>query len=254
MTRLITRRAAIATAAVGATALVGVEAFRGGGASKGILAAAEGLTIRTQRLLLRRRPLVREFSAAEISAAFPTNGTTRPSGDLYQRLASTGFRDWALRIEGLVRTPLSLTLAQLARLEARSQITMHSCDEGWSAIAQWKGVPLGLLLTMAGPVAGAGYVVFHCLDKKHADGQHYYESIDLFDAYHPQTLLAYEMNGRPLPVEYGAPVRLRVETQIGYKNAKYVDRIEVVDHLDRFGQGRGGWWEDFDNAVWYAGQ
>jgi len=110
------------------------------------------------------------------------------------------------------------------------------------------------VLSMAGLSTAARYVVFHCFDKKEEDGQHYYESIDLFDAYHPQTILAYGMNGKPLPVEYGAPLRLRVETQIGYKNAKYIDRIEVVDRLTGFGRGKGGWWEDFDNAVWYAGQ
>ena len=152
-----------------------------------------------------------------------------------------------------MRTPLALSLAQLKSLDARSQITMHNCDEGWNAIAQWKGAPLAQLLKLAAPVPRACYVVFHCMDKRE-DGQYYYESIDLFDAFHPQTILAYEMNGRPLPVAYGGPLRLRVETQIGYKNAKYIDRIELVDRLDEFGKGRGGWWEDSDNAVWYAAQ
>jgi len=253
MSKLITRRTAIAGVAVGAAGLLGVEALRPGGLSKPVLSISEGLSIRAQRILLRRRPLVREFSLADISTTFPTNGTSRPIGEAYHSLAAGGFRDWALRIEGLVKKPLSLTLAQLSRLEARTQVTMHNCDEGWNAIAQWKGVPLGALLTLAEPTARAGYVVFHCLDKRE-DGQFYYESIDLFDAYHPQTILAYEMNGWPLPVGYGAPLRLRVETQIGYKNAKYIDRLQVVDRLDPFGKGRGGWWEDFDNAVWYAGQ
>lgn len=252
MTKLITRRTLIAGAAVGAAGLVGIDALRGRLPGQA-LAVSESLTIRTQRILLRRRPLVREFSRADISAAFPTNGTTHPIGDDYRRLASSGFRDWALRVGGLVRNPLSLSLAQLKSLEARSQITMHNCDEGWNAIAQWKGVPLGRLLGLAEPAARACYVVFHCLDKRE-NGQLYYESIDLFDGFHPQTILAYEMNGQPLPVAYGAPLRLRVETQIGYKNAKYVDRIELVDRLDGFGKGRGGWWEDSDNAVWYAGQ
>lgn len=252
MTRLVTRRAVLLGAAAGAAGLIGVDALRGG-LSEQVLSASQGLTIRTQRILLRRRPLVREFSPGDIAALFPTNGTTRPVGEDYRRLASGGFRDWALRIEGLVRAPLSLSLAQLMRLDARSQITMHNCDEGWNAVAQWKGVPLGHLLRLAAPQTRASYVVFHCMDKRE-DGQHYYESIDLFDAFHPQTILAYEMNGRPLPVAYGAPLRLRVETQIGYKNAKYIDRIELVDALDRFGKGRGGWWEDADNAVWYAAQ
>ena len=252
MTRLLTRRAVFAAAAAGAAGLIGFDALRGRLPARA-LAVSERLTLRTQRILLRRRPLVREFTRTNISALFPTNGTTRPIGDDYRRRAASGFRDWALRIEGLVTNPLSLSLAQLRSLEARSQITMHNCDEGWNAIAQWKGVPLGHLLELAAPSTRACYVVFHCMDKRE-NGQLYYESIDLFDAFHPQTILAYEMNGRPLPVAYGAPLRLRVETQIGYKNAKYVDRIEVVDRLDGFGSGRGGWWEDADNAVWYAGQ
>jgi len=153
-----------------------------------------------------------------------------------------------------VSRPLSLSLDELRRLASRTQITMHCCDEGWSAIGQWAGVPLGLLLSLAGLTSGARYVVFHCFDKKEADGTNYYESLDLVDAYHPQTILAYDMNGKPMPVSYGAPLRLRVETQIGYKNAKFIDRIEVVDSLNRLGRGKGGWWEDFDNAPWYAGQ
>ena len=253
MSRLITRRQVVAGAGIGVAGLIGVAAMRGS-LARPILQASESLTLRTERILLRRRPLVREFGVADISAMFPVNGTGKPSGAAYERFASTGFRDWALRIDGLVRRPVSLTLAQLAGFDARSQITMHNCDEGWNAIAQWKGVPLGSLLAIAEPSTRAGYVVFHCLDKKEEDGEQYYESIDLFDAYHPQTILAYEMNGSPLPVQYGAPLRLRIETQIGYKNAKYVDRIEVVDRLDGLGKGRGGWWEDFDNAVWYAGQ
>jgi DMSO/TMAO reductase YedYZ molybdopterin-dependent catalytic subunit len=252
MTRLITRRTVIAGAAAGAVGLIGIDALRGKLPER-VLSVSQSLTIRTQRILLRRRPLVREFSRADVSAVFPTNGTTSPIGSEYRLLASSGFGDWALRVEGLVRNPLSLSLARLRSLAARSQITMHNCDEGWNAIAQWKGVPLGEVLKLAAPLARAGYVVFHCMDKRE-DGQYYYESIDLFDAFHPQTILAYEMNGQPLSVAYGAPLRLRVETQIGYKNAKYIDRIELVDRLDGFGKGRGGWWEDADNAVWYAGQ
>ena len=110
------------------------------------------------------------------------------------------------------------------------------------------------VLALAGLRPDARYVVFHCLDKINIDGNYYYESLDLFDALHPQTILAYGMNGKPLPVGHGAPLRLRVELQIGYKNAKYIDRIELVDRLDGLGKGRGGWWEDFDGAVWYAAQ
>lgn len=214
----------------------------------------ERFTLRAQRLLLAQRPLVRELAAADISAHFPTNGTTAPAGDRYQRLAENDFRDWQLRVDGLVERPLALSLAQLRALPARTQITMHNCDEGWSAIGQWTGVQLARVLDLCAPRLNARYVVFHCLDTQEADGTPYYESIDLIDAVHPQTILAYEMNGAPLPVPHGAPLRLRVELQIGYKNAKYVDRIELVDRLSAIGKGRGGWWEDFDRAPWYAGQ
>jgi DMSO/TMAO reductase YedYZ molybdopterin-dependent catalytic subunit len=218
-----------------------------------LLNAADSLTLHAQRLLLASRPLVRELSASQISATFPINGTHMPKGDDYKRLLDTEFRDWKLRVQGLVDRPLALSLAQLQALPARTQITMHNCDEGWSAIGQWTGVQLARVLALSGIAKHARYVVFHCLDKLE-DGAYYYESIDLLDALHPQTILAYGMNGKPLGTAYGAPLRLRVELQIGYKNAKYVDRIEVVDRLNSIGKGRGGWWEDFDRAVWYAGQ
>lgn len=253
MRRVLTRRQLVLGAASGAVAAcIGVDALRGRLPAH-LLAASETLSLRTQRLLLRGRPLVREFAAADISPLFPTNGTTRPIGESYARLAGGAFGDWTLRVDGLVAHPLRLSLGQLRALPARSQITMHNCDEGWNAIAQWKGVPLGQLLTLAAPSRRAAYAVFHCMDQRE-DGARYYESLDLFDAFHPQTILAYEMNGAALPVAYGAPLRLRVETQIGYKNAKYLERIELTDRLDGFGRGRGGWWEDSDNALWYAGQ
>jgi DMSO/TMAO reductase YedYZ molybdopterin-dependent catalytic subunit len=222
--------------------------------ARGLLDFADSFTLHAQRLLIPNRPLVRELSPADISATFPKNGTSLPKDDRYQRLMESGFRDWALRVHGLVSRPLALTLAQLQALPARTQITLHQCDEGWSAVGQWTGVQLSRLLAMSGLQKSARYVVFHCLDKVEIDGAYYYESIDLADAFHPQTILAYGMNGGPLPVGHGAPLRLRIELQIGYKNAKYVDRIEVVDSLKSIGKGRGGWWEDFDHAVWYAGQ
>jgi len=219
-----------------------------------ILGFSDAFTLRAQRVLLAKRPLVREYSLAEVSKTFPVNGTGLPPGDAYKRLIDGGFADWRLKVHGRVARPLALTLAQLQDMPARNQVTMHCCDEGWSAIGQWTGVPLAHVLSLAGVQPEARYVVFHCLDRISLDGNYYYESLDLLDAVHPQTLLAYGMNGKPLPVGHGAPLRLRVELQIGYKNAKFVDRIEVVDRLDSFGKGRGGWWEDFDHAVWYAGQ
>ena len=219
-----------------------------------LLDLTDRFTLRMQRLLLAQRPLVRELSIADISAHFPTNGTVAPKGDLYRKLVENDFRDWRLRIDGLVEQPLALSLAQIRALPSRTQITMHNCDEGWSAIGQWTGVQLARLLDICRPKMNARYVVFHCLDTQEADGNPYYESIDMLDAVHPQTILAYDMNGSTLPIGHGAPLRLRVELQIGYKNAKYVDRIELVDRLSTIGKGRGGWWEDFERAPWYAGQ
>lgn len=215
--------------------------------------AAEALAWRSQEMLLASQPLVREYAPDQISTDFPVNGTM-PSHERYRHLLETGFRDWALRVGGLVARPLSLSLQQLRALPLRHQITQHNCDEGWSAIGQWTGVPLRLVLALAGLRPEARYVVFHCMDVMDVDKQPYYESLDLLNAMHPQTILAHAMNGQALAPEHGAPLRLRVELQIGYKNAKWLDRIEVTDSLNRFGKGRGGWWEDFDNAPWFAGQ
>jgi DMSO/TMAO reductase YedYZ molybdopterin-dependent catalytic subunit len=253
MTRIISRRSVIGTLASSGL-LAGCGRLDNQAPANAILQLSDKLTLRAQRLLLSQRPLVRELKAADISAHFPTNGTVLPAGDDYQRLLETNFKDWKLKVHGLVERPLALSLDELRAMPSRTQITMHNCDEGWSAIGQWTGVQLARLLSLAGPRLNARYVVFHCLDTQEADGVPYYESIDLVDAVHPQTILAYVMNGAPLPVGHGAPLRLRVELQIGYKNAKYVDRIELVDRLTAIGKGRGGWWEDFDRAPWYAGQ
>jgi DMSO/TMAO reductase YedYZ molybdopterin-dependent catalytic subunit len=254
VTDLISRRVMLSGLAAAGTAIAGCSRLDDKTPFKQLLGVSDGLTLRAQRLLLSTRPLVREFSMSQLSATFPMNGTSMPPGDDYKRLVESEFSDWKLKVHGLVNRPIALTLAQIRALPSRTQITMHNCDEGWNAIGQWTGVPLARVLALAGPKSDARYVVFHCLDKINIDGNYYYESLDLFDALHPQTILAYGMNGKPLPIGHGAPLRLRVELQIGYKNAKYVDRIEVVDRLDAIGKGRGGWWEDFDNAVWYAGQ
>ncbi len=149
--------------------------------------------------------------------------------------------------------PRQWTLEELRALPSRSQITRHDCVEGWSAIAQWKGARLAALLQAVRPKSTARYVVFHCADPMEADGSDpYYESIDFDDAYHKQTILAYELNGEPLPVKNGAPLRLRVERQLGYKHAKYVMRLELVQSFARIGEGKGGYWED-QGYQWYAG-
>jgi DMSO/TMAO reductase YedYZ molybdopterin-dependent catalytic subunit len=220
-----------------------------------ILRSTEHLTMATQRALQTRGTLAAEFSESDISPVFRANGTRLPASDEYARLKDGKFADWRLRIDGLVQAPLSLSVDDLMRLPSRTQITRHDCVEGWSAIAKWQGVQLGRVLDLAGVSPGARYVVFHCADEleQSLDGSgRYYESIDLLDAWHPQTLLAYAMNDRKLPVEHGAPLRLRVERQLGYKHAKYLMRLEVVSSFDRLLGGKGGYWED-RGYEWYAG-
>jgi DMSO/TMAO reductase YedYZ molybdopterin-dependent catalytic subunit len=220
-----------------------------------LLRSTERLTQQAQRALLQRERLAREFSEADLSPVFRANGTSLPDSDEYARLLDGKFSEWRLRVDGLVQKPLSLSLPDLMSLPSRTQITRHDCVEGWSAIAKWQGVQLGRVLDAAGLAPGARYVVFHCADEleQTLDGSgRYYESIDLFDAWHPQTLLAYAMNNRPLPVAHGAPLRLRVERQLGYKHAKYLMRLEVVSGFDRLWGGKGGYWED-RGYEWYAG-
>jgi DMSO/TMAO reductase YedYZ molybdopterin-dependent catalytic subunit len=257
MTEFDTRRRFLRVLATGAgtLALAGCDRLSANRDVVGLLRSAESLTMGAQRLLLQARPLAREYGEDEISPRFRANGSFNPDSDVYRRLADGGFADWRLQVDGLVQQPLRLSLAELKALGARTQITRHDCVEGWSAIGKWEGVPLARVLDRAGLKPGARYVVFHCadeLDPNAARDGFYYESIDLLDAYHPQTILAHTMNGRPLPIAHGAPLRLRIERQLGYKQAKYVMRIEVVDSYARIVGGRGGFWED-RGYEWYAG-
>lgn len=258
MTTLRLSRRGLITGGVltlGGLALGGCDRLSAAPDFQGFTGSTEGLTYNAQRLLLGGQPLAREFDARYLSPEFKANGTTMPADPAYQAMIPRGFAAWRLRVEGMVARPLQLSLAQLRAMPSRSQITRHDCVEGWSAIGKWTGVPLAALLRAAGVASGARYVVFHCADD--LDGSEdgsglYYESIDLFDAFHPQTILAHTMNDRPLAVAHGAPLRLRVERQLGYKHAKYVMRIEVTNSLRRFGQGKGGYWED-RGYEWYAG-
>lgn len=220
--------------------------------SSGVLKSAEGLTRRAQRLLVDRKALAREFAPADISPDFKPNGSTDPQDADYVTHLANGFADWRLVVDGLVERPQSLSLTELRALPARTQITRHDCVEGWSSIGKWSGARLGPLLDRAGLKPNARYIVFHCADSLGGPGVRYYESIDLIDAYHPQTILAYAMNDQPLPVAHGAPVRLRVERQLGYKQAKYVMRLEAVADFAHIGGGNGGFWED-RGYEWYAG-
>jgi DMSO/TMAO reductase YedYZ molybdopterin-dependent catalytic subunit len=204
-----------------------------------------------QRTLAGRQALAREFSPADISPVFRSNGTSDPGDPAYTAHAAANFADWKLTVDGLVERPLVLSLEQVRALPQRTQITRHDCVEGWSAIAQWTGPQLRLILEGAGLKPQARYIVFHCADLYH--GMPYYESVDLVDAFHPQTIVAHLLNGEPLPVKNGAPLRMRIERQLGYKHAKYLQRIEAVASLDGVAGGKGGYWEDQVGYQWYAG-
>jgi DMSO/TMAO reductase YedYZ molybdopterin-dependent catalytic subunit len=251
--RILTRRQMLlrGSSILGGLLLAGCDRLSTAPAFQKVLDSAEGLTYRSQRLVVRSGALAREFSESDLSPVFRSNGTSHPDSESYARLLENNFVDWRLAVGGLVANPVKLSLAALRAMPARTQITRHDCVEGWSAIGKWTGVPLSTVLNLAQLLPHARYVVFHCADALEADDT-YYESIDLLDAFHPQTLLAYGLNGKPLPVRNGAPLRLRVERQLGYKQAKYLMALEVVDRLDRVRGGKGGFWED-RGYEWYAG-
>jgi DMSO/TMAO reductase YedYZ molybdopterin-dependent catalytic subunit len=216
----------------------------------GLIRGAEGLHYRAQRLLVGDA-LAREYAPSQRSPEFRVNGNRMPRDPDYARHMASGFADWRLVIDGLVARPMALSLAELLAMPSRTQITRHDCVEGWSAIGGWTGTPLSLLLRRAGLREQVRYIVFHCADD--FSGAPYYESIDLTDAFHPQTILAWGMNGGRLPVPHGAPLRLRVERQLGYKQAKFVMRVEARATLAGLYGGKGGLWEDRADYEWYAG-
>ncbi len=253
LTRPRSRRSLLGgiVAAAGTLALSGCDRLGDSASFRQTLWAGESLSYRAHRLLLDPNGLAPEFSLAERSPRFRSNGNTMPRAASYQQHLETAFASWRLRIDGLVNQPLALAMPQLLRMPQRTQVTRHDCVEGWSAIAEWQGVRLGPLLAAAGLRPDARFIVFHCADD--FGRTPYYESIDLVDAFHSQTILAHRINGTPLPVAHGAPLRLRVERQLGYKQAKYVMRIEAVDSLRGIGAGQGGYWEDRIGYEWYAG-
>jgi DMSO/TMAO reductase YedYZ molybdopterin-dependent catalytic subunit len=216
-----------------------------------ILESAEYGNRRVQRLLTRRAKLAQEFAEKDISPIFRPNGNPPPATMEYTADAAQQFKNWRLEVSGLVKQAAQFSLAELKAMPSRTQITRHDCVEGWSVIGKWKGVRLEEIMDRVQPAPQAKYVVFRCMDTD-SDGAHYYESIDLVDATHPQTILAYELNDRPVPVENGAPLRLRVETQLGYKHAKYIRKIEFVPSYENIAAGKGGYWED-QGYEWYAG-
>lgn len=186
-----------------------------------------------------------------MSPVFKANGSLGVADPAYRGMLANGFAQWALTVDGLVHRPLSLPLTALKAMPQRTQITRHDCVEGWSAIGKWQGPQLGAILSSAGLMPGARYVVFHCADK--LEGKPYYESIDLVEAFHPQTILAWRMNDAPLTEPHGAPIRLRTERQLGYKQAKYIMRIELRESLAGLYGGKGGFWEDNRGYQWWAG-
>ena len=210
------------------------------------------LSSSVQHLITSRKSMAQEFTEADLSPQFRSNGTSNPNDQHYQALAARDFVDYKLQVIGLVERPATFSLAELKQLPSRTQITRHDCVEGWSAIAKWKGVQLSQLLEQVRPRLDARYVVFRCADPMDDVGTKYYESIDLEDAYHPQTILAYQLNDAPLPIANGAPIRVRIERQLGYKSAKYIMSIELVSSFDQIGGGKGGYWEDI-GYQWYAG-
>jgi DMSO/TMAO reductase YedYZ molybdopterin-dependent catalytic subunit len=256
----LSRRSFLTKAALAGSglALTGCDVFDGIGsdsATRDILEKANSLTYRVQRLLAGPDALAEEFSEADIRQPQRPNGVTAPENEDYKALLGNAFADWRLAVGGMVETPLSLSLAQLQAMPSRTQITRHDCVEGWSCIAKWTGVPLSFVLDQARPKPSARYVVFRCLDTIDRDlggDVKYYGSIDLHDARHPQTILAYGLNGKPLPVENGAPLRARVERQLGYKMPKYIGRIELVESFAGIGMGHGGYWED-NGYDWFGG-
>jgi len=233
--------------------LAGCDALTQDDTAVQVLRSAESLSQGVQRAL-GRRAMAQEFPASAAAPVFRANGTTMPAGDDYAHMVANGFADWRLKVDGLVANPQEFTLAQLRAMPSRTQVTRHDCVEGWSCIGQWQGVRLSHILGMAQPKPEARYVVFHCLDQMDDDDEDstYYESIDMDDALHEQTLLAYELNGKPLPVENGAPLRARIERQLGYKQPKYLHRIELVTDFAKIAGGRGGYWED-QGYNWYGG-
>jgi len=250
---MIGRRRLLSSLATATSGLLlsGCNRINANPAVRSMLTSAESLTMRAQRIIGDRSALAPEFTAADLSPIFRANGTRRPTGTEYDAHLQSGFAGWRLVVDGLVTQPLSLSLRQIRAMPRRTQITRHDCVEGWSAIGQWTGVPLKLLLDQSRLKSSARYLIFHCADLYGPIP--YYESIDLIDAFHPQTIIAWALNGQDLPVGNGAPLRLRVERQLGYKQAKYVQRIEAVASLAHQGLGKGGYWEDSHDYAWYAG-
>jgi DMSO/TMAO reductase YedYZ molybdopterin-dependent catalytic subunit len=212
--------------------------------SGGIWGAGETLTYAAQRVLMSGHSRAREFNRSEVSRVIPVSGDP-PKTEPFQRLLAGGFADWRLTVDGMVARPTTFSLADLKRFPSRSQITHQACEEGWSFIAEWSGAPLSAVLNFVGISPQAKFVVFFPYDES-------WDSLDLPDAFHPQTLLAYGLNGEDLPAPHGAPLRLRVARQLGYKSVKYLSHISVTDSLKNIGKGLGSASPEYSYS-WFAG-
>ena len=210
----------------------------------GVYGPGETLTYASQRLLTSHS-LAREFSSSQISKP-PFANEMAPPSDAFKRLQAAGFADWRFSINGMVDQPTTFSLAQLKSYPSRSQITMVQCEEGWSYIAEWIGVPLHRVLDAVSVQPHARYIVYFSIEPN------WWESIDMADALHPQTFLTYGMNGGELPVGNGGPLRLRVPRQLGYKSVKFITHMTVTDSLKTFGKGLGSASPEAGYA-WYAG-
>ena len=202
-----------------------------------------------RRTLFGHSASKQQYPEAAISPSFRVNGRP-PVDEPYQEMARSNFADYYLEVAGLVETPVSLSLSDLKRLPKHSQITKHCCIQGWSAVAQWGGVSLKDIVELSKPLASAKYIALYAFDNKARTepdsiaGGYFYGTIHIDLARDPQTILAYEMNGQPLPIAHGAPLRLRVETQLGFMMVKYIKKIEFIADYRNIGEGQGGWRED----------
>jgi DMSO/TMAO reductase YedYZ molybdopterin-dependent catalytic subunit len=234
------------SAALAGCSAIGTKLNESAGFHK-VLDSAEGLDQRA----IGTRGLAKEYRPQDISADFPIDSLPTPQDTYYQRLMRENFRSFVLIVDGAVQRPQVFSLTRLEQMSPHRDITRHDCVEGWSAIAQWDGVKLADVLALVQPRDDAKFVVFHSMDRDQ-EGMPYYESLNVMQATHPQTLLALRMNGKPIVPDHGAPVRLRVPVQLGYKNAKWVRRIEVVGSFASLYGGKGGYWED-QGYEWFAG-
>jgi DMSO/TMAO reductase YedYZ molybdopterin-dependent catalytic subunit len=212
-----------------------------------ILQAGDSFTYKAFRTLLPSQTLVREFDREDISKNFPAINTIRPEPESYHRSRAIDFADYRLPVTGLVERPTAFSLADLKRFPARTQVTLHSCIDGWTAIGEWTGVQISRVLAHVGMKPEAKFMLVRTIDD-------WWGTYDLVDMLHPQSLITYGMNGGPLPMPHGAPIRLRIERQLGYKSLKFVKSIELLDRIDNISGAEGkGSSSEFAGYNWYSG-